>query len=246
VAPFELAAAGRELAAQNLTLRFQLRQRLVHQLARHGEIRRQFRRAQRARAFEPAAQDLGGAASGDSGTGRPGGAAIGGSITPPDTRAAPVRASPRAPRNRDRPVVKAVARRAATSASKSASCSKSAGIRLKPQSASCSSSASRMGGQASAAPVRWPRGRARPRLGLLGGQRAAHLHHARAALFQRGIVEIGVRVGIENLVRERRRLGRIDGRGADGRRRESFQQRAQADEIHRLVRQLSMVSFTSG
>ncbi len=37
VAPFEFARPGVKLAAQNLAFGFQLRQRLVHQVARHGE-----------------------------------------------------------------------------------------------------------------------------------------------------------------------------------------------------------------
>ena len=73
------------------------------------------------------------------------------------------------------------------------------------------------------------------RLGLLCGKRTAHLHHASAALFQRRIVEIGVWVGVENLVRERRGLGRIDRRGTDRAIGESLQQPAQASEIHRFI-----------
>ena len=41
-------------------------------------------------------------------------------------------------------------------------------------------------------------------------QRAAQRHRARAPLLERRVVEVGVRVGVEDLVAERRRLGRVD------------------------------------
>ena len=48
-----------------------------------------------------------------------------------------------------------------------------------------------------------------------GGEGAAELHGAGAALFERSIVEEGVRIGVENLVGELRGYGRIDGDGSD-------------------------------
>ena len=42
------------------------------------------------------------------------------------------------------------------------------------------------------------------------GQHAAHFHGASAALFERRIVEIGVWIGVQYLVRKLRRHGRFD------------------------------------
>ena len=115
-------------------------------------------------------------------------------------------------------------------------------------SASCSSSASRT------ARPRFGR-HLRDRCGIerahafrdIRRKRPAHLHGARAALLERRVVQIRVRIRVQNLVRERRRLGRIDRHGAD---------RALARCHPRIARrpsrsiascrQLSMVSFTSG
>ena len=72
VAPFHLTGRAGELAAQNLAFGFELRQRLVHQVTRHGQIGGDLRRAQRPRAFEPAAQNLGGAGFGRFGNGTAG------------------------------------------------------------------------------------------------------------------------------------------------------------------------------
>ena len=49
----------------------------------------------------------------------------------------------------------------------------------------------------------------------IAANRAAQRHRARAALFERRVVEVGVRVRVEDLVTERRRLGRVDGDGRD-------------------------------
>jgi len=68
MAPLELRAAG-EPAAQDLAFRFQLGQPLIHQLARQGQIARQFGSAQRAGAFEPSTQNFGRARFGGFGNG---------------------------------------------------------------------------------------------------------------------------------------------------------------------------------
>ena len=47
------------------------------------------------------------------------------------------------------------------------------------------------------------------------GQHAAHFDGASAALFERGVVEIGVRIRVQNLMREGRGYRRIDGEAAD-------------------------------
>ena len=46
-------------------------------------------------------------------------------------------------------------------------------------------------------------------------QNAAHLDGAGAALLERSIIEIGVRIGVQNFVRELRGHGRIDGEAGD-------------------------------
>ena len=69
----------------------------------------------------------------------------------------------------------------------------------------------------------------------VGPDGAAHLHCARPPLFQRRIVEIGVRIRIENLVRERRRLGCVDRHGFQRPGADVLDELLQAVEIHRLV-----------
>ena len=66
------------------------------------------------------------------------------------------------------------------------------------------------------------------------GQHAAHFDGARAALFERRIVEIGVGIGVEYFVRELRWHRRVDGDAANAAladRREDF---AQAVDVHGL------------
>ena len=90
----------------------------------------------------------------------------------------------------------------------------------------------------------------RPRLGRHFGDRVgaqnsgaidvaadgpAQLHRARAPFFERRVVEKRVRVRIQNLVTERRRLGRIDRDRTDFAGFETLQNADQAVEIHRFV-----------
>ena len=66
-------------------------------------------------------------------------------------------------------------------------------------------------------------------------RRPAQLHRARAPLFQRCVVEISVRISVEDLVREDRGLGRID---CDRLHRAVFDIAKNIDEtveIHRFV-----------
>jgi len=51
--------------------------------------------------------------------------------------------------------------------------------------------------------------------GHIGAQRAAQLDRAGTALFERRVVEVGIGIGVENLVREGRGFGGVDGDGAD-------------------------------
>ena len=94
-------------------------------------------------------------------------------------------------------------------------------------SASCNSSASRIGRPGFGRDLRDGGGVERAgAVGVIGRQGAAHLHGAGAALFERRVVEIGVRIGVEDLVRERRRLGRVDGDGLRSRLGDVAEQRA--------------------
>ena len=68
-----------------------------------------------------------------------------------------------------------------------------------------------------------------------GGQGAAELHGAGAALFERSIVEEGVGIGVENFVRELRGHGSIDGDGADAAVADAFEHAAEAVDVHGLV-----------
>ena len=83
-------------------------------------------------------------------------------------------------------------------------------------SASCSSSASRTSGQCLFPHLR-DRVLVEPADFLQHslGQYAAHLHRARATFFQRSIVEIGVRIRVQNLVRKLRRHRRVHGKAAN-------------------------------
>ena len=65
-------------------------------------------------------------------------------------------------------------------------------------------------------------------------QRAAHIYGARAALLERRIVEIGVRIGVQNFVREGRRHRRIHREALDVALDEISQDAFQAIDIERL------------
>ena len=60
------------------------------------------------------------------------------------------------------------------------------------------------------------------------GQGATHFHGPCPAFFKRGIVEIGVRIGIQNFMAERGRHRRIDGHTGDRARFDFLQHRDQA------------------
>ena len=66
-------------------------------------------------------------------------------------------------------------------------------------------------------------------------QGAAELNGAGAAFLEGGVVEEGVRVGVQDLVAERGRLGGVDGMRRDGPILDAGDQIAQAVEVHRLV-----------
>ncbi len=70
--------------------------------------------------------------------------------------------------------------------------------------------------------------------GQLSWQRAPHLHGPRPPLFQRRIVEKGIGVGIQDLVRERGRHRRIDRHTTDDPGFNLLEERGQSVEIHRL------------
>ena len=72
-------------------------------------------------------------------------------------------------------------------------------------------------------------------LHLVDRQRAPRGHGPRAALFQRGVVEERVRIGVEQLVAERRRLARLDGTSSTRPDLMSSEQRQPAVDVHRLV-----------
>ena len=66
-------------------------------------------------------------------------------------------------------------------------------------------------------------------------QHAAHLNRSGAALFQGRVVEIGVRIGVQDLVRENRRNRSIDCDAANFSGSNLFQNLLQAVEVHGLV-----------
>ena len=70
----------------------------------------------------------------------------------------------------------------------------------------------------------------------LGSQRPAHLHGAGPALFERGVVEIAVRVRVQDFMAERRRFGGLRGDCFQCSRLNPFDDLPQSDEIHCLVK----------
>ena len=103
-------------------------------------------------------------------------------------------------------------------------------------SASCSSSASRTSGQACARTAAIAAASSAPMPAGELGIGAAQRHGAGAALLERRVVEEGVRVGVQDLVRHRRRRRRLDGDRADARRASMpLEHGAQAVGVHRLV-----------
>ena len=75
---------------------------------------------------------------------------------------------------------------------------------------------------------------ARP-AGYVGTQRLPQLHGARAAFFERRVIQKGVRIRVQNLVRKLRSPRRIDGDGADAAIFNAFEDTPQAVEIHGFV-----------
>ena len=67
------------------------------------------------------------------------------------------------------------------------------------------------------------------------GQRAAHLDGARPALLERSIIEVRVRIGVQDFVRERRCFRSLDGNGADRAFRDAIQQALEAVQVHGFV-----------
>ena len=74
---------------------------------------------------------------------------------------------------------------------------------------SCSSSASRGSGRASSRTRSIASASSCAEVALVLRQRAPQRDRARAALLERRVVEVGVRLRVQDLVRERRRLGRV-------------------------------------
>ena len=66
------------------------------------------------------------------------------------------------------------------------------------------------------------------------GQHAAHLHRTRAALLERSVVEEGVGIGVQDLVRELRRHGRVDCEAADRAAADAVDDAAQTVDVHRF------------
>ena len=65
-------------------------------------------------------------------------------------------------------------------------------------------------------------------------QDASHLHGAGAALFQRSVIQIGVWIGVQDLVRELRGHRRVDRETADRAAVDSLDNCAQTVDVHRL------------
>ena len=81
----------------------------------------------------------------------------------------------------------------------------------------------------------------------LGGQAAAHRDGARAALLERRVVEEGVGVGVQDLVREHARLRRLARDDADLAARERVEHAARGPSASiTSSRQSRSVSLTSG
>ena len=66
-------------------------------------------------------------------------------------------------------------------------------------------------------------------------RRLTQRHRARAPLFERCIVEIGIRIGVEDFVTEGRRLRRVDRNGADLARFDATENREESVEVHCLL-----------
>ncbi len=82
---------------------------------------------------------------------------------------------------------------------------------------------------------------------LVLGERAPQRHRARAALLERRVVEERVRLRVEDLVRERRRLGRVARVQADLAALDALEHVAQPVGVHRLDEAVAHASArTSG
>ena len=79
-----------------------------------------------------------------------------------------------------------------------------------------------------------------------GGEGAAELHGAGAALFERGIVEEGVGIGVEDLVREGRGQRSIDGDGLDAAVADGLEDAAEAVDVHGFVHDVFHDFFDQG
>ena len=132
--------------------------------------------------------------------------------------------------------VSLAARPVATSASRRCEGTPSIGTRTAASSQSCSSSASRISGRASATTCSIARRVQRSEPGrVLGRQRPADLDRSRPALLERRVVEEGVGLRVEQRVRQRRRLGQVARDGLDLARPERPEHALQALHVHRLA-----------
>ena len=226
-----------ELASQDLAFSFQLGERLVHQVAGHREPGGQVRGAQRTGAFEPPTQNFGGAGLDGFGYGAPGG------------------------RRLDRRIDDGLRIDAAHQVEAFGGCPEAAALDGEGGGAAGGDQQGGIGGQRlfvfqeAQAAERFVQliGVAHGRPGfrddlcdgggiqrggafrIVGGQGAAHLHGAGAALFERRVVEEGVGVGVQNLVREGRGFGRIDGHSLNRAFGDVAEQLTQAFQVHGLV-----------
>ena len=232
------AVAG-ETAAQNLPFGLELHQRGIDEIARQRESRGQRRCGRGTSRFEPAAQDFGAPQLRDLRAAARSIASMSGEI---DARRDTARGASVEPlrRHPERGRADAVASWHAGSqpASRTTSVHSATGGRATSvSSASCSSSASRTTGQDSARNLGDRRRVERANLApLSASERSAHLHRPRAAFFERRVVEIRVGIGVEDLVRKRRRLGRVDRHRPDRRRCSNpLEQLSEAIEVHGLV-----------
>ena len=107
------------------------------------------------------------------------------------------------------------------------------GTRVNVSSASWSSSGSRTTGHASSATSRIAASSSAPIFAAGVAERPAQLYGARAAFLERRVVEEGVRVRVQNLVAEQRRLGGVDGVRPDRAVFHAGDKIAQPIDIHR-------------
>src|SRR5207237_1995109 len=79
----------------------------------------------------------------------------------------------------------------------------------------------------------------RANLARVGTQRPSHLDGSRPSFFQRRVVEIGIGIRVEDFMRQRRWLCRIDRDCPDFTSGYAFEDMLQSIEIHRFVQAVS-------